>query len=146
VIFGVHHFAGALLAAGSAGLGAFLRRGVARLSENVFLQPFCAALLAGVVGALAVRYQLSSSWALVALCPCMILIPGPHILNGGLDLSRSRVDLGASRILRPPSGRRHRDGTPVRLGAFWRKLTARARRTGRAAMAGVISCSENVSS
>jgi uncharacterized membrane protein YjjP (DUF1212 family) len=34
VIFGVHHFAAAALIAGSAGMGALLRRGLARLSEN----------------------------------------------------------------------------------------------------------------
>jgi uncharacterized membrane protein YjjB (DUF3815 family) len=62
------------------------------------LQPFCAALLAGAVGALAARYQLISSLRLV-VCPCLILLPGPHILNGGLDLMRSRINLGASRIL-----------------------------------------------
>jgi uncharacterized membrane protein YjjP (DUF1212 family) len=99
VIFGGHHFAAAALIAWSAGIGALLRRGLARLSENVFLQPLCAALLAGVVGALAVHYQLSSSLRLVAICPCMILVPGPHLLNGGLDLIRSRIHLGASRIL-----------------------------------------------
>jgi uncharacterized membrane protein YjjP (DUF1212 family) len=97
-IFGVYHFAAAALIAGSAGMGALLRRGLARLSKNVFLQPFCAALLAGAVGGLAVRYQLISSLRLV-VCPCMILLPGPHILNGGLDLMRSRINLGASRIL-----------------------------------------------
>jgi len=98
VIFGVYHFAAAALIAGSAGMGALLRRGLARLSKNVFLQPFCAALLAGAVGALAARYQLISSLRLV-VCPCLILLPGPHILNGGLDLMRSRINLGASRIL-----------------------------------------------
>jgi uncharacterized membrane protein YjjP (DUF1212 family) len=100
VIFGInHHFTAAALIAGSAGVGALLRRGLARLSENLFLQPFCAALLAGVVGALAVRYQLSSSLRLVAVCPCMILVPGSHLLNGGLDLIRNRIHLGAARIL-----------------------------------------------
>ncbi|HXA37904.1 MAG TPA: threonine/serine exporter family protein [Phenylobacterium sp.] len=99
VIFGVHHLAAVALIAASAGAGAVLRRGLARLSANVFLQPFCAALLAGAVGALAVRYQLSSSLRLVAVCPCMILVPGPHLLNGGLDLIRGRISLGAARIV-----------------------------------------------
>jgi uncharacterized membrane protein YjjP (DUF1212 family) len=98
VIFGVHHLAAVALIAGSAGAGAVLRRGLARLSTNLFLQPFCAALLAGIIGALAVRYQLSSSLRLVAVCPCMILVPGPHLLNGGLDLIRGRIHLGAARI------------------------------------------------
>jgi uncharacterized membrane protein YjjB (DUF3815 family) len=98
VIFGVYHFASVALIAGSAGVGALLRRCLARLSKNVFLQPFCAGLLAGAVGALGARYQLISSLRLV-VCPCMILLPGPHILNGGLDLMRSRINLDASRIL-----------------------------------------------
>jgi uncharacterized membrane protein YjjP (DUF1212 family) len=99
VIFGAHHLAAAALIAASAGAGALLRRGLASLSSNVFLQPFAAAVIAGVVGALAVRFQLSSSLRLVAVCPCMILVPGPHLLNGGLDLIRDRIHLGAARII-----------------------------------------------
>ena len=76
-----------------------MRRRLARLSANVFIQPFFAALLAGVVGALAVRYQLSSSLRLVAVCPCMVLVPGPHFLNGALDLINGRVALGAARLI-----------------------------------------------
>jgi uncharacterized membrane protein YjjP (DUF1212 family) len=99
VIFGVAHPAAAILIFISAGLGALLRRGLARVSENVFLQPFGAALLAGVIGALAVRYQLSSSLRLVAVCPCMVLVPGPHFLNGALDLIRGRIHIGAARLI-----------------------------------------------
>jgi uncharacterized membrane protein YjjB (DUF3815 family) len=36
---------------------------------------------------------------LVAVCPCMILVPGPHVLNGMMDLSVARISLGASRLL-----------------------------------------------
>jgi uncharacterized membrane protein YjjP (DUF1212 family) len=60
VIFGVQHLSAAALIFESAA-GAILRRSLAHFSANVFLQPFCAAFLAGVIGALAVRYQLSSS-------------------------------------------------------------------------------------
>jgi uncharacterized membrane protein YjjP (DUF1212 family) len=98
VIFGVEHPVPAALIFVSAAAGAVLRRGVARLSANVFLQPFCAALVAGVIGGLAVRYQLSSSLRLVAVCPCMVLVPGPHVLNGALDLINGRIHLGAARL------------------------------------------------
>jgi uncharacterized membrane protein YjjP (DUF1212 family) len=98
VIFGVEHPVPAALIFLSAAAGAILRRGVARVSANVFLQPFCAALVAGVIGALAVRYQLSSSLRLVAVCPCMVLVPGPHVLNGALDLINGRIHLGAARL------------------------------------------------
>jgi uncharacterized membrane protein YjjP (DUF1212 family) len=99
VIFGVEHPIAAALIFASAAAGAVLRRGVARVSANVFIQPFCAALVAGIVGALAVRYQLSSSLRLVAVCPCMVLVPGPHVLNGALDLINGRIQLGAARLI-----------------------------------------------
>ena len=98
VIFGTVHWRALILIAFSAGLGAFLRRWLAGMSRNLFLQPFCAALLAGGIGAVAVRLQLSSALRLIAVCPCMVLVPGPHLLNGAIDLVRGRVPLGASRI------------------------------------------------
>lgn len=99
VIFGVQHLTTALLIGLSAGAGAIIRRLLARISVNPYLQPFAAALLAGVIGALAERLQLSSSLRLIAVCPSMILVPGPHILNGGLDLLHGRVHLGAARLV-----------------------------------------------
>lgn len=99
ILFGVQHVAAVLLIVVSAGAGAVLRRTLARYSDNPFLQPLCAALLAGVIGALAVLFNLSSSLRLVAVCPCMILVPGPHVLNGMMDLAAARVSLGASRLV-----------------------------------------------
>src|SRR5580658_6818602 len=99
VIFGVRHLVAAALIFVSAAVGAILRRRLARYSANVFLQPFGAALLAGIIGALAVRYQLSSSLRLVAVCPCMVLVPGPPVLNGAMDLVTGRIHLGAARIV-----------------------------------------------
>jgi uncharacterized membrane protein YjjP (DUF1212 family) len=98
VIFGTVHWRALILIAFSAGLGACLRRWLGGMSRNLFLQPFCAALLAGGIGAVAVRLQLSSALRLIAVCPCMVLVPGPHLLNGTMDLVRGRVPLGASRI------------------------------------------------
>jgi uncharacterized membrane protein YjjP (DUF1212 family) len=99
VIFGVEHLLPAVLIFVSAGAGALLRRALARISANVFIQPFCAALLAGVIGAIAVRYDLSSSLRLVAVCPCMVLVPGPHFLNSALDLIAGRIHLGSARLI-----------------------------------------------
>jgi uncharacterized membrane protein YjjP (DUF1212 family) len=99
VIFGVQHLQAAALIFVSAGAGACLRRALDHFSTNLFIQPFCAALLAGIVGALAVRYELSSSLRLVAVCPCMVLVPGPHFLNGALDLIQGRISLGGARLL-----------------------------------------------
>ena len=134
VLFGVQHIAAVMLIALSAAAGAVLRRSLAHYSANPFLQPLCAALLAGIIGALAVRYQLSSSLRLVAVCPCMILVPGPHVLNGMMDLSVARISLGASRLL---YARSRRSGnfsrTPPRTGPA-RRLVTRWR-TGEASAA-----------
>src|SRR6266852_3661999 len=99
VLYGVQHLAAVTLIVASAAAGAVLRRTLAQYCTNPLLQPLCAALLAGIIGALAVRYQLSSSLRLVAVCPCMILVPGPHVLNGMMDLAAVRVHLGASRLI-----------------------------------------------
>ena len=99
VIFGVQHFVAAALIFVSSGAGAVLRRLIGQVTANDFVQPFCAALLAGLIGALAIRSDLSSSLRLVAVCPCMILVPGPHFLNGALDLIRGRIHLGAARLV-----------------------------------------------
>jgi uncharacterized membrane protein YjjP (DUF1212 family) len=98
VIFGASHWFTLVLIAFSAGAGALLRRWLAGLSTNPFVQPFCAALLAGVIGAIVVRLQLSSLMRLVAVCPCMVLVPGAHFLNGAIDLARARIALGACRV------------------------------------------------
>jgi uncharacterized membrane protein YjjP (DUF1212 family) len=99
IIFGIQHLPATLVIFVSAGAGGLLRRAIAGVSANIFIQPFCAALLAGVIGGLAVRYQLSTALRLVVVCPCMVLVPGPHILNGMLDLVNGRIHLGAARLI-----------------------------------------------
>jgi uncharacterized membrane protein YjjP (DUF1212 family) len=99
IIFGIQHQLAALLIFASAGAGGFLRRAIAKVSSNIFIQPFCAALLAGLIGGFAVRYQLSTSLRLIVVCPCMVLVPGPHILNGALDLIGGRIHLGSARLI-----------------------------------------------
>jgi uncharacterized membrane protein YjjB (DUF3815 family) len=35
----------------------------------------------------------------VVFCPCMVLVPGPHLLNGTIDLIRARIALGTARVV-----------------------------------------------
>jgi uncharacterized membrane protein YjjB (DUF3815 family) len=51
-----------------------------------------------VLGAVATNADISSSLRLVAVCPCMILVPGPHLLSGSLDLAALRIPLGLARL------------------------------------------------
>lgn len=98
-IFGLRHLPGAALIFGCVVMGALLRRALGRHTGNPLVQPFAAALLAGIVGALAVRFDLSSSLRLVAVCPCMVLVPGPQLLNAAADMLKGRMRLGASRLI-----------------------------------------------
>jgi uncharacterized membrane protein YjjP (DUF1212 family) len=99
IIFGATEAASLLLMAFSAGLGALFRRWLVKVSSNPFVQPLGAALLASAVAAAAGRLQLpGAASSFTALCPCMILVPGPHILNGAIDMARARVALGLARL------------------------------------------------
>lgn len=98
VIFGALHLLSLALIGLSGFLGAQLRRAIARLTENTLVQPFAAALLAGAIGAITVQLEFTSLQRLVAVCPCMVLVPGPHFLNGAIDLIRARVLLGLAQL------------------------------------------------
>ncbi len=98
IIFGALDPTSLLLIAASAAIGALVRRWLSGFSNNPLIQPLCAAFIAGVVAAAASHFQLSDVIALVAFCPCMVLVPGPHILNGAIDLARTRIALGIARL------------------------------------------------
>lgn len=99
IIFGVRHWPALAAICVAAGLGAVVRRGLGRWGAGAVTQAFAAALLAGIAGAIAVRLHASSELRLVVVCPCMVLVPGPHLLNGVLDLAATRLRLGAARLL-----------------------------------------------
>jgi uncharacterized membrane protein YjjP (DUF1212 family) len=98
VIFGASDPATLLLIALSAGIGAAVRRALSRYERNPLVQPLCAALLAGLIGAVTKRLGVAPDAHLVMACPCMVLVPGPHVLNGTIDLARVRIAIGAARI------------------------------------------------
>jgi uncharacterized membrane protein YjjP (DUF1212 family) len=98
VIFGAQHPLTVLIAAVSAALGGLLRRGLGRLGVGTLTQAFAAALVAGLIGVAAVHLRVDDALGLVVLCPAMVLVPGPHILNGALDLLALRMTLGIARL------------------------------------------------
>lgn len=99
VIFGALDVTSLILIAASAAIGALVRRWVSSFSSSPFIQPLCAALIAGIVAAgAAISVRQPIAIALVAFCPCMVLVPGPHLLNGAIDLVRTRIALGIARL------------------------------------------------
>ncbi len=98
LINGASHFRVVAVVMASAGLGALLRRGLAGRSFGSFFQMFAATLLAGGVGALAIRCHLSSPLRLAALGPLLVLVPGPALLGGAFDVAAYRLPLGGARL------------------------------------------------
>ncbi|MDO9025993.1 threonine/serine exporter family protein [Zwartia sp.] len=98
VIFGVTSNVTLALIFFAAVLGASLRRWLASTTDNLFIQPFIAALVAGLVGGAAQRTINGVDLQFVDIAPCMILVPGAHILNAALDLVRGRLSLGVARL------------------------------------------------
>jgi uncharacterized membrane protein YjjP (DUF1212 family) len=98
VIFGAQHPLTVLIAAVSAALGGLARRGLACVGAGILTQAFTAALIAGLLGVAAVHVRIDGALGLVVLCPAMVLVPGPHILNGALDLLALRLTLGIARL------------------------------------------------
>ena len=96
LIFGLTHWVTVFLIFISACLGGLFRRFLSVNSSNLFIQAFCAAFIAGVIGGIA-QYE-SSPLDLIAVCPCMVLIPGAHFLNSFLDFMHGRMYLGVCRL------------------------------------------------
>lgn len=98
VIFGAQHPLTVLVAAVSAAVGGLARRGLGGVGVGILTQAFVAALVAGFIGVAAAHLHVDDAAGLVVLCPAMVLVPGPHILNGALDLLALRVPLGIARL------------------------------------------------
>lgn len=96
LIFGVTSHLTLALIFLAAALGAILRRTLT--GENLFVQPLVAAWVAGLVGGASQYFFSDSQLQFVDITPCMILVPGAHILNASLDLARGRLSLGIARL------------------------------------------------
>lgn len=96
LIFGVTSSLTLVLIFFAAALGAILRRTLA--GENLFVQPLVAASVAGIVGGVSQHFFADTQLQFVDITPCMILVPGAHILNASLDLARGRLTLGLARL------------------------------------------------
>lgn len=82
-----------------AAIGAIARRAIAGFTHNLFMQPFVAALITGSAGGLLGGHVPDGSLLFIELAPCMILVPGAHMLNGSIDVFRGRLTLGTARLV-----------------------------------------------
>lgn len=91
--------AGAVICSGaSTSLGLAARQELGRRHLSVLTLPFVAALIGAVVGSAAIVWGWTRTPGLALIVPALILVPGPHFLNGLLDLFDNYVPMSIARL------------------------------------------------
>ena len=91
--------AGTVAVAGlSAGLGLLARQELGRRHFSVLTLPLTAAFLGAVLGGLAIRLGWTRTPELVLIVPALMLVPGPHLINGVLDLVDNYLPMSMARL------------------------------------------------
>lgn len=98
-IFGVTSPSAYLVIAMAAALGGGLRRFLGARGVATGGQAFGAALVTGVAGGVAVKLGVASEAGLLSICPAMVLVPGPHLINGALDVTARHLGIGWHRLV-----------------------------------------------
>ena len=95
----LHADAGAAVAAGlSSALGLAARRLLDRRGVSLLVPPCMAAGLGAVAGGLAFRLGWTRRPGLAVVVPSLMLVPGPHLINGLLDLIDNHLPMGLARL------------------------------------------------
>ena len=91
--------AGAIVVSGvSSALGLIARQELARRSVILFAHPFVAGLIGAVLGGLAIRQGWTATPGLCLIVPALMLVPGPHLINGVHDMLENHVQTGVCRL------------------------------------------------
>jgi uncharacterized membrane protein YjjP (DUF1212 family) len=91
--------AGAVVVAGLAtGLGLLARQELGRHHFSLLTLPLTAALIGAVLGGLAIRLGWTRTPGLVLIVPALMLVPGPHLINGILDLIDNYLPMSLARL------------------------------------------------
>ncbi len=90
---------GAALVAGfAAGLGLLVRQEISRRVDSLFLPPLAASFLGAIFGGLAFRLGWLRTPELALIVPALMLVPGPHLINGVLDLVENYIPMSLARL------------------------------------------------
>jgi uncharacterized membrane protein YjjP (DUF1212 family) len=91
--------AGALVVAGLAkGLGLVARQELGRRHFSLLALPLAAAFIGAVLGGLIIRLGWTRTPGLVLIVPSLMLVPGPHLINGVMDLIDNYLPMSIARL------------------------------------------------
>ena len=89
---------GAVVAGVSTALGFVVRQWLQRFRVSIFTLPFAAAFVGALTGGVAVRSGWTHTPGLALIVPCLMLVPGPHLINGLLDFIDNRLPMSVARL------------------------------------------------
>jgi uncharacterized membrane protein YjjP (DUF1212 family) len=90
---------GAMTIAGLASaIGLIVRKLLGYKHVALLVHPFGAALIGAVLGGVAIRFGWTATPGLALIVPSLMLVPGPHLLNGLFDLFDNYVPMAVSRL------------------------------------------------
>jgi uncharacterized membrane protein YjjP (DUF1212 family) len=91
--------AGAVVVSGvSSSLGLLARQALARRSVVLFAHPFAAGLIGAVLGGLAIRLGWTGTPGICLIVPALMVVPGPHLINGVHDMLDNHMQTGICRL------------------------------------------------
>jgi uncharacterized membrane protein YjjP (DUF1212 family) len=79
-------------------IGLLVRQGLGRRHFGPIALPFAAALIGALAGGLAIRVGWTGSPELVLVVPALMVVPGPHLINGLLDLIDNHLPMSLARL------------------------------------------------
>jgi uncharacterized membrane protein YjjP (DUF1212 family) len=82
----------------STGIGFAVRRQLAQRHFNLLALPLAAGFIGAALGGVAIRLGWTETPALILIVPSLMLVPGPHLINGLLDLVDNYVPMGVARL------------------------------------------------
>lgn len=90
---------GAVMMVGlSTGLGLLARQQLGRHHFNLLMLPLTAGFIGAVLGGVSIRLGWTHTPGLVLIVPALMLVPGPHLINGLLDLVDNFIPMGLARL------------------------------------------------
>jgi uncharacterized membrane protein YjjP (DUF1212 family) len=90
---------GAIAVSGvSSAVGLIARQELAGRSVVLFAHPFTAGLIGALLSGLAIRLGLTETPGLCLIVPALMLVPGPHLINGVHDMLDNHMQTGVCRL------------------------------------------------
>lgn len=89
----------AILVSGLAsGLGVLARQALAKHKPVLFAMPFTATLIGALMGGVVIRMGWTQTPGFCLMVPALMLVPGPHLINGLYDMVENHMQTGLSRL------------------------------------------------